>query len=141
MREWRHNLRKHRILVRLVFQLAQVKNRFRPVRAGVQRNAHGVTESWERARRLGVPAVVPPPPARASSATHNPRDGVRDECRRTAERTLFVPPQLRGDPDLEEIIEENALQLEYYSALQNSLNDGSSSSSRARRAAKRRARS
>eukprot|EP00466_Bigelowiella_natans_P010723 jgi/Bigna1/73733/fgenesh1_pg.25_\ len=69
MTPWRHHRDLHDISAGLVFQLTQVKNIFRPVRAGV-RNQPGTKRSWDVARATGsVPRAIPAAKSRAARRT------------------------------------------------------------------------
>eukprot|EP00466_Bigelowiella_natans_P014221 jgi/Bigna1/143930/aug1.82_g18638 len=69
MTSWRHHRDLHDISAGLVFQLTQVKNVFRPVRAGV-RNQPGTKRSWDVARATGsVPRAIPAAKSRAARRT------------------------------------------------------------------------
>ena len=48
----------------------QVKNKFRPVRKNA-RNLPGTVRSWNRARRTGSAAVIPPPPDRKQRSSRS----------------------------------------------------------------------
>ena len=76
MREWRHTCAQHEIMIRFVFQVVQVKNVFRPVRAGDRWDEPGTAASWVEARQKGTAPVVPPPPKR-KKRLRRPADGKR----------------------------------------------------------------
>ncbi|GAB5357054.1 hypothetical protein AAMO2058_000341200 [Amorphochlora amoebiformis] len=62
MRDWRHKRSQHPIIARFVFQLVQVKQKFRPIRKlGISPEEHAelTVTSWRDAEREGVPAIMP----------------------------------------------------------------------------------
>mmetsp|Transcript_4684 Transcript_4684/g.7140 ORF Transcript_4684/g.7140 Transcript_4684/m.7140 type:complete len:84 (+) Transcript_4684:405-656(+) len=62
MRQWRHSRDQHPIIARFVFQLIQVKQRFRPIRRiGLtpKEQADLAAATWREAEREGVPVIAP----------------------------------------------------------------------------------
>eukprot|EP00466_Bigelowiella_natans_P007633 jgi/Bigna1/71268/fgenesh1_pg.15_\ len=77
MTSWRHHRDLHDVAASLVFQLTQVKNKFRPVRAN-SRNQRGVKRSWDVARATGsVPRAKRPANARSIGSRASAPAGER----------------------------------------------------------------
>lgn len=82
MKTWRHSRDMHEIMARCVFQLAQVKNKFRPVRSKALRNRTGTNRSWRQAEAKGNRPIVPPrPPRRQRRRCINRGRGFRRRVR------------------------------------------------------------
>ena len=106
MRCWHHRPDQHGIIIRFVFQLAQVKNLFRPVRVNHGRDAPGVRASWREAAAKGAAPVVPPPPPRRARRRNAPGDGGRPK------KNKMLPPlpmEIQLDMDQDEIAAQEIL--------------------------------
>jgi len=90
MTRWRHNRERHSIVARFVFQLIQIKQKFRPIRRlGLSKKEHEelAAANWRAAELHGVPAIVPEAKRtrrRPRERKNQPRLGRRRKAARIA---------------------------------------------------------
>ena len=103
MRRWRHRRDLHPVIAHFVFQLVQVKNKFRPVRAVADSAARRreVAASWQEAERKGTAPMAPPARSRrrrrraAAAGGDNADAGdAAEPVRRSARRPRRRRPDL-----------------------------------------------